>query len=63
MAGAEVGDVSVAWEAQEFSLTLPCSKTDPRAVGRVRTHGCLCGHAGTGPPDPICPLHTGIRQL
>ena len=63
MASAKVGDVTVAWTAKEFSLTLPCSKSDPRAVGMTRTHGCLCDQSDNGEEDPTCPFHVGWRQL
>ena len=34
---------------------LPCSKTDVRALGHARTHGCSC-------PDPACPT-AALRRV
>ena len=33
---------------------LPASKTDAKAEGVARSHGCACGD---GPPNPACPAH------
>ena len=38
------------------SWLLPCSKTDPRALGHRRVHGCSC-------PDRACPTAAMIRVM
>ena len=40
------------------SCSLPASKTDQKALGVTRTHGCLC----TVRPDPLCPAHAAWDQ-
>ena len=39
---------------------LPASKTDARAEGVARSHGCSCSG---GPPNPACPAHALWDQL
>ena len=39
---------------------LPASKTDAKAEGVARSHGCSCGR---GPPRPGCPAHALWDQL
>jgi len=38
---------------------LPASKTDVRATGTAREHGCACGPA----PSPACPAHAAWDQV
>ena len=40
------------------SCSLPASKTDQRALGVTRTHGCLCRVR----PDALCPAHAAWDQ-
>ena len=40
-------------------LELPVSKTDQRALGAVRSHGCCCSDGF----DPLCPAHAAWDQL
>jgi len=42
-------------------LHLPATKTDQRALGASRSHGCGCPRAG--PPVPGCPAHAAWDQL
>ena len=56
LAAATVGDVTLAPERAEVSLALPVSKTDPKALGTSRTHGCLCC-VEKAPLAPLCPFH------
>jgi len=46
------------------SWCLPCDKTDPTAVGKTRTWGCLCRDQEQ-PPEPtdICPFHALVLQF
>jgi len=53
---AEVQDVTFDHGKSEVSWALPVSKTDPRALGTLRTHGCLCGGA-SGCLERVCPYH------
>ena len=47
------GKLTVQW-------TLPASKTDTRAEGVARTHGCSCS---PGSISPACPAHAALDQL
>ena len=42
------------------SWSLPVSKTDPRATGTSRVHGCSCP---SSKPTPSCPVHAIWDQL
>ena len=63
------GLVDVTW-------LLPASKTDPRAIGVTRTHGCSCGACRFGDEDTdvqseageplsvsLCPVRTAARHV
>ena len=54
-ANARVKDVSVVVRdgCPRVVWSLPASKTDQRAAGVSRAHGCAC----TGTPKPSCPAH------
>ena len=62
LAAATVGDVTLTPERSEVSLALPVSKTDPKALGTSRTHGCLCC-VEDAPLAPLCPFHFLTRYL
>ena len=48
--------------ARLVSWNLPASKTDPRALGKTRSWGCLCTNsAGSGTGGP-CPYHALLSQ-
>ena len=50
------------WSSLTESFSLPVSKTDPQAVGCVRTWGCVCSASG---PErkPLCPFHAAASLL
>ena len=62
LAAATVGDVTLIPGRSEVSLALPVSKTDPKALGTSRTHGCLCC-VEDAPLAPLCPFHFLTRYL
>ena len=43
-------------ERLEVTWLLPCTKTDPRALGRHCTRGCVCGRSDIAEPG-LCPYH------
>ena len=53
-------DVSLV--GHTVSWNLPVSKTDPAAVGAVRSHACACGNMSGAPPGALashmCPACT-----
>lgn len=51
---------SINEDKQLICWRLPSSKTDPQALGCVRSWGCLCQTAPAG--ARACPYHAGLRQ-
>ena len=45
----------------EVTWLLPCTKTDPRALGRHRTWGCVCKNSDFAEPG-LCPYHVLLDQ-
>ena len=54
LAAAEVWHLTVDTRNKTVKWLLPVSKTDPRAIGTARSHGCCCTAAS---PQSICPYH------
>jgi len=59
---AEAHDMSLDVAKLQVSWALPVSKTDPRALGAVRTHGCLCAGGGSRLLS-MCPFHFAQKYL
>ena len=58
VAAAELVDVSLDFGRSTATLKLPCSKTDQRAIGVIRVHGCACSSQEPECPRyPCCPFH------
>ena len=51
--------VCVDEDARQVSWNLPCSKTDPKALGKVRVWECVCG----GTLEKPCAFHTSGDHL
>ena len=60
LAATNVDDVTFYMVRKEVEIRLSCSKTDCRAIGAGRVHGCSCldGEVDVG----YCPFHTMVRQ-
>ena len=60
-ANARISDVTVKVHdgKPRVCWALPASKTDQRAVGVSRAHGCLCGAS----PRPSCPAHAAWAHI
>jgi len=61
LAFAKVAHVKIGLVEQKFTLLLPVSKKDPRAIGCERSWSCLCKDGDGLRPD--CPFHAVISQL
>ena len=59
---AESHDITLDTARLEVSWALPVSKTDLRALGAVRTHGCLCA-GGKSRLQRMCPFHFAQKYL
>jgi len=55
---ANAADITIDYAAASESWKLSVSKTDPQAIGCVRTWGCVCPRHGVAP----CPVHAAIRH-
>jgi len=60
LANAQIRDVFFNQSTCEVHFELPCSKTDLRAVGVFRVHGCLCSSGSD--PEAHCPFHALLAQ-
>ena len=61
LAFAKVAHVKIDRGEKKFTLLLPVSKKDPRAIGCERSWHCLCKGGDGLRPD--CPYHAVISQL
>ena len=59
---ALASSIRIDWHGLTESFSLPVSKTDPQAVGCVRTWGCVCAASGPG-HKPLCPFHAAASLL
>ena len=53
LSAAKMSDVSIDRNNKTVTWALPASKTDTRAMGVERTHGCGCGAL----LNALCPYH------
>ena len=60
LAAVRVRAVRLDKAARTVTLRLPQSKTDPKAEGKERTHGCCCNEQGG---RAICPYHVIADQV
>jgi hypothetical protein len=58
LACAKHSDLSFDHDLREVSWNLTSSKSDPRALGTVRTWGCLCSSVAVP-----CPYHLALAQF
>ena len=56
---AKASSLTLDAETSTVTWSLPVSKTDPSAVGCVRSWGCLCQSSS----PTACPYHAAVRQL
>ena len=60
---ASASSVTLSWTGSTPSVSwrLPVSKTDPKALGTSRVHGCSCTSSSS--PSTSCPAHAVWDQL
>ena len=61
LASAASVSISIAGATPTVSWRLPVSKTDPKALGTSRVHGCACVDPSS--PSSSCPAHAVWDQL
>ena len=60
LASLDFTEVVVHATLRQAEVRLSCSKSDCKAVGRGRTHGCSCD--ADGPEVDHCPYHSVVRH-
>ena len=60
LASLDFTEVVVNTALKQAEIRLSCSKSDCKAVGRGRTHGCSCD--ADGPEVEYCPFHSVMRH-
>ena len=61
LAFAKAAHARIDREEKKFTLLLPVSKKDPRAIGCERSWHCLCKNGDGLRPD--CPYHAVVSQF